>query len=167
MPTLPGGPLRRRVESRGWQPAARSPRGPKPYEHHFFGGRERGVPEPHAKFNGFLPPDKLAVAVGRATRAPQCPQGSLVSPGLPSVPISPPRLLPAGFSPELRLYSLKPGAKETMHKRSRGASEGKKLYLGRKFRCGTIFLSLPAQCYRVLRLCHAYRANIILMALFK
>lgn len=54
-----------------------------------------------------------------------------------------------------------------MHKRIGGASEGKKLYRGRKFRCGTIFLSLPAQCYRVLRFCHAYTANIILMALFK
>jgi len=29
------------------------------------------------------------------------------------------------------------------------------------------FCPLPAQCYRVLRLCHAYTANIILMALFK
>lgn len=54
-----------------------------------------------------------------------------------------------------------------MHKRNSVASEGKKLCLGRKFRCPTIFLSLPAQCYRVLRLRHAYTANIISMALFK
>lgn len=113
MPSLPGGPLRR-----GWQPAARSPRGPKPHEHHFFGGRERGVPEPHAKFHGFLAPDKLAVAeVGRATRAPQCPQGSLVSPrllGVPRAPLCPyiPPPPPArGFFPGIAPLQPKTGGK--------------------------------------------------------
>lgn len=114
-----------------------------------------------------------------AAEQPPSPQGSaetLSAAARLSPAQSPPPLLaplsrsscsPEGFSHKCTSPSEKSRARKTMHKRSRVASEGKKLYLGRKFRCPTIFLSLPAQCYRVLRLRHAYTANIILMALFK
>lgn len=126
---------------------------------------------------GDSPAAPCSCAHRAAAEQPRSPQGSRRAPlgclsALPGsepilAPLSHSFCYPAGFSHNCTSPSEKNRARKTMHKRNRVASEGKKLYLGRKFRCPTIFLSLPAQCYRVLRLRHAYTANIILMALFK